>query len=150
MLICFACTDKGNKQGTKQEPQVIKDTIAYGYNLNDFNVLRDTIKNGDTFGAILNDHGITNKKIFTVATKFRDSFDVRRMVVGKPYLLLKSQDTLNTTQVFIYEKNKVDYAVIDFRDTLTVFTKSKPVTYVEKEASGIIQSSLYLLFLIHS
>ncbi len=144
LLICFACADQDNKQGSNQQTEIVKDTIAYGYNLNQFNVLRDTIKNGDTFGAILNDHGITNKKIFTVATKFRDSFDVRRMVVGKPYLLLKSRDTLNTTQVFIYQKNKIDYAVVDFRDTLTVFTKSKPVTYLEKQASGIIQSSLYL------
>jgi murein DD-endopeptidase MepM/ murein hydrolase activator NlpD len=143
ILLCIACNEDVTKQELPQV-EVSQETKAYGYDLNSFNVLRDTIRNGDTFGAILNDHGVSNAKIFTVATKFKDSFDVRRMVVGKPYVLLSSKDTLNTTQVFIYEKNKVDYAVIDFRDSLTLYNRSKPVTYVDKEASGIIQSSLYL------
>lgn len=143
ILLCIACNEDVTKQELPQE-EVIQESKAYGYDLNSFNVLRDTIRNGDTFGAILNDHGVSNSKIFTVATKFKDSFDVRRMVVGKPYVLLNSKDTLNTTQVFIYEKNKVDYAVIDFRDSLNLYNRSKPVTYVNKEASGIIQSSLYL------
>jgi murein DD-endopeptidase MepM/ murein hydrolase activator NlpD len=77
-----------------------------------------------------------------VATKFRDSFDVRKIVVGKPYVLLNSKDSLNRTQVFIYETNNIDYAVVDFRDTLSIYNSQKPVRYEEREASGIITSSL--------
>jgi murein DD-endopeptidase MepM/ murein hydrolase activator NlpD len=145
LFVFFSCNDPNTETDTSiEEQQEIEKTEAYGYSLNDFNVIRDTIQNGDTFGAILNEHGVSNEKIYAVATKFKDSFDVRRMVVGKPYVLLNSKDSLQTTQVFIYEKNKVDYAVVDFRDSLSVYSESKPVTYVEKEASGIIQSSLYL------
>jgi murein DD-endopeptidase MepM/ murein hydrolase activator NlpD len=115
----------------------------YGYVLNDFNVIRDTIRPGDTFGAILDANGVTQDKIFQVATKFQDSFDVRKIIVGKPYVLLNSKDSLNTTQVFIYEKNKVDYAVVDFRDSISSFNSKKPVNFVEKSASGVISSSLY-------
>ena len=112
------------------------------YILNDYNVIRDTIRSGDTFGDILDAHGVSQDKIFKVATKFKDSFDVRKMVVGKPYVLLNSKDTLNTTQVFIYEKNKVDYAVVDFRNEPVSYTAEKPVTFKEKSAGGIIESSL--------
>lgn len=114
----------------------------YGYILNDFNVVRDTIRKGDTFGDILFANGVPQDKIMEVATKFRDSFDVRRIVVGKPYVLLNSKDSLNRTQVFIYESNKVDYAVVDFRDNLSIYNSQKPVRYEEREASGIITSSL--------
>lgn len=121
------------------EPKIIEE---YGYVLNDFNVIRDTIRQGDTFGAILNEYGVSQNKIYEVATTFKDSFDVRKIVVGKPYVLLNSKDSLNKTQVFIYEKNKIDYAIIDFRDSISVIHEQKPVTYIEKEASGVITSSL--------
>jgi len=116
--------------------------LEYGFVLNDFEVVRDTIRRGDTFGAILDQNGVSQNKIFEVATTFKDSFDVRKLVVGKPYVLLNSKDSLNTTQVFIYEKNKVDFAVIDLRNDISVTLDQKPVSYIEKEASGIITHSL--------
>ncbi len=143
LLLIVACsTDvkKDIEEVVEAPPVLIKE---YGYVLNDFNVIRDTIRPGDTFGAILDANGITQDKIFEVATKFQDSFDVRKIVVGKPYVLLNSKDSLNTTQVFIYEKNRVDFAVVDLRDTIASFNSKKPVNYVEKSASGVITSSLY-------
>ena len=139
-LILLACTEE-IKEETTPEPEP-KITEEYGYILNDFNVIRHTIRPGDTFGAILNENGVSQNKIYEVATTFKDSFDVRRIVVGKPYVLLNSKDSLNQTQVFIYEKNKVDYAIIDFRDSISVIHEKKPVSFVEKEASGVITSSL--------
>ena len=123
----------------EEAPDIVKE---YGFVLNDFEVTRDTVQPGDTFGGILNENGVSQNKIFEVATTYKDSFDVRRLGVGKPYTLLNSKDSLNQTQVFIYEKNKVDYVVIDMRDSLSVSNYKKPVNYVQKEASGIITSSL--------
>lgn len=143
LLLFFSCSEELADEVI--EPEEIVEPIIieeYGYNLNDFEVIRDTIRNGDTFGAILNEHGVSQAKIFEVASTFRDSFDVRKIVVGKPYVLLNAKDTTNTTQVFIYEKNRVDYAVVDFRDSINIYNDHKPVTYVQKEASGIISSSL--------
>ncbi len=120
-------------------PSVITE---YGYVLDDFDVVRDTIRSGDTFGDILFTNGVSHDKIMEVATKFRDSFDVRKMRVGKPYVLLNSRDSVNSTQVFIYESNKVDYSVVDFRDAVSINNFQKPVRYLEREASGIISSSL--------
>ena len=145
LALCFiGCDD------SKEDLDVISNALVetpvilkeYGYVLNDFVVTRDTVQPGDTFGGILNENGVSQNKIFEVATIYKDSFDVRRLQVGKPYVLLNGKDTLQHTQVFIYEKNKVDYVVIDMRDSLSVSNFKKPVSYVEKEASGIITSSL--------
>ncbi len=142
ILINTSCED--NKDEIADANKVVAEPIIkqYGYILNDFNVIRDTIRNGDTFGDILFANGVSQEKIMEVATKFRDSFDVRKIGVGKPYVLLNSKDSPNNTQVFIYETNTVDYAVVDFRDTLSIYNSQKPVRYEEREASGVITSSL--------
>ncbi|SRX73194.1 M23 family metallopeptidase [Aequorivita antarctica] len=142
ILLTTACENK--KENLADTTNVVEELIIeqYGYVLNDFNVIRDTIRKGDTFGDILFANGVSQEKIMEVATKFRDSFDVRKIVVGKPYVLLNSKDSLNKTQVFIYETNIVDYAVVDFRDTLSIFNSQKPVRYEDREASGVITSSL--------
>ena len=144
VFIFIACGDNTSKQTQEKTQEILQPLKAYGFDLNQFNAVRDTIKNGDTFGAILNNHGVSHTTIFNIATKYRDTFDVRRLVVGKPYLLLKSKDTLDKLQYFVYGKNKIQYAVVDLSDSLRVYTKSKPITYVDKQASGVIENSLYL------
>ncbi|HLW32474.1 MAG TPA: hypothetical protein VKX40_09440, partial [Aequorivita sp.] len=138
LTACEKTPDESTENIVEPEPIIEQ----YGYVLNDFNVVRDTIRSGDTFGDILYANGVSQDKIMEVATKFRDSFDVRRMVAGKPYVLLNSKDSIGATQVFIYETNKVDYAVVDFRDNVSITNKQKPVSYVNMEASGVITSSL--------
>ena len=144
LLFFVACGDTPSEQNQQKTQESLTPIKAYGFDLNQFKAVRDTIKNGDTFGAILTSHGVSHTTIFNIATKHKDTFDVRRLVVGKPYLLLKSKDTLNKLQYFIYGKNKVQYAVVDLSDSLRVYTKSKPITYVDKQASGVIENSLYL------
>lgn len=141
-LLTTAC--ENNTEDITDTPAIVEVPIInqYGYVLNDFNVIRDTIRKGDTFGDILYANGVPQEKIMEVATKFRDSFDVRKIRVGKPYVLLNSKDSLNKTQVFIYETNNIDYAVVDFRDTLSIHNSQKPVRYEDREASGVITSSL--------
>lgn len=142
ILISTACENNKNEIAEANKFVVEPIIKQYGYILNDFNVIRDTIHKGDTFGDILFANGVSQEKIMEVATKFRDSFDVRKIGVGKPYVLLNSKDSPNKTQVFIYETNTVDYAVVDFRDTLSIYNSQKPVRYEEREASGVITSSL--------
>lgn len=142
-ILLFTACENSTKviaEPTEVETEILLE--QYGYLLNDFNVVRDTIRAGDTFGDILFANGVSQDKIMEVATKFRDSFDVRRMVVGKPYVLLNSKDSLNATQVFIYETNRIDYAAVDFRDSISINNRQKPVRYEDREASGIISSSL--------
>lgn len=144
LFVFIACGDTTSEKNQEKTQKIVKPLVAYGFDLNQYNTVRDTVKNGDTFGAILNSHGVSHSTIFNIATKYRDTFDVRRLVVGKPYLVLKSKDTLNRVQYFVYGKNKIQYAVVDLKDSLRVYTKRKPVTYVDKYASGVIENSLYL------
>ncbi len=141
-LSIFSCDrhkdDLVEELPTEQE----KIVEEYGFILNDFNVVRDTIRPGDTFGGILDANGISQDKIYEVATKFKDSFNARRIVAGRPYVMLKSKDNKNSTQVFIYETTKEAYAVVDFRDSTKSYNTQRPVRIQERVAAGVITNSL--------
>lgn len=118
--------------------QPIIERIEFGFNLDDFVVIRDTIKKGDSFGEILERNKVGYPKIFNIAEKAKDTFDIRKLRIGKPYTLLCSKDSLQTPQCFIYQPNKEDYVVINFQDSIHAYTKTKPIKYVDRVASGTI------------
>ena len=114
----------------------------YGFNLEDFLVIRDTVKRGDSFGELMIENKVDYPKIAKVSEEYRDTFDVRKIRVGKPYLILKSKDTTEAAQVFIYQNDLINYTVVDFRDSVFAYKDRKQVKFVQKEAAGIIETSL--------
>ncbi|GAA4273591.1 peptidoglycan DD-metalloendopeptidase family protein [Aquimarina gracilis] len=147
LVAVFSCK-KEIKEAKVVVPEVVEEEKAppvikeFGYVLDNFKVVKDTIKPGDSFGAIMDTHGISRAKVFEITNKIKDTFNVARIMAGKPYMLLKSKDTTEKAQVFVYQNNKIDYTVIDFRDSIIAQKRKKPVKLVEKMASGVITSSL--------
>nr|BFF39244.1 hypothetical protein BACY1_10490 [Tenacibaculum mesophilum] len=129
-----------------QEPVKIekpKPVIAYGFNLDNYKVINDTINNGESFGIIMDRHHVMYPKINEIATKIKDTFDVRRIRSGKAYTILASKDSLDQAQVFIYKHNKVEATVIDFKDSIiSAYKHRKKIKTVEKEIAGEIYSNL--------
>jgi murein DD-endopeptidase MepM/ murein hydrolase activator NlpD len=121
------------------EPEPITE---FGFILKDFIVKRDTIKSGDSFGEILERNHIGYPRIFNIAENAKDSFDIRRLQVGKPYTLLCKNDSLQTPECFIYQPNSIDYVVIKFTDSIETYKGKKPITLVERIASGIVMNNL--------
>ena len=146
LTIMASCKDNAQKNVEIAEeiniPEVPKVNEQFGFNLDEFQVQQDTIKYGDSFGELMLKNKVEYPKIATISENFKDTFDVRRIRVGKPYVILKSKDTLEQAQVFIYENDPIKYTVIDLRDSVQVYTSKKKVKYVQREVSGIIESSL--------
>jgi len=147
LFICigfWSCKEDNKKINTEElqtfeEPEPIKE---FGFVLDNYIVKRDTIRKGDSFGEILERNNIGYPRIFNIAEKAKDSFDIRKLHVGKPYTLLCANDSLQTPQCFIYQPNSIDYVVVNFADSIHAYTKSKPIKYVEKTASGIIPEGM--------
>jgi murein DD-endopeptidase MepM/ murein hydrolase activator NlpD len=121
-----------------------KPNVEFGFNLNDFNIERDTIKFGDSFGEILASRKVSYTKIYKIAEKIKDSFDVRWLTVGKAFTILYSKDSLNTPKYFIYQPNLLNYVVVDFanHDSIIAYNKTKPFKIVNRQTSGVISNSL--------
>jgi len=143
LVVLSSCKEKKELNDVAEVKVVEKPVIKqYGFNLEKFKVLKDTVKSGDSFGELMLKNHVAYPKIYKISEEFKDTFDVRRIVVGKPYLILKSKDTSEIAQVFIYQNDLINYTVIDLRDSVTVYKKRKKVTYREREASGVITTSL--------
>lgn len=119
------------------EPQ-----MEFGFNLNNYFVKRDTIRKGDSFGVILERNNIGYPHIFNIVEKSKDTFDIRKLQIGKPYTLLCSNDSIRKPQCFIYQPNKTEYVVIKFEDSIHAYKETKPIKIEKREASGIITSNL--------
>lgn len=72
-------------------------------------------------------------------------FNEKRIRVGNQYgvSFILAENKLKPNK-FIYEKNKVEYVVASFQDTFNIKLGEKPIETIEKTASGVISSSLYL------
>ncbi|WP_430905965.1 peptidoglycan DD-metalloendopeptidase family protein [Maribacter sp. 2-571] len=147
-LFFSSCKEKQLSDPVKKEiaevTKVVEKVAAkqFGFNLEDFKVTVDTVKNGDSFGELMLSHKVEYPKIAKISEDFKDTFDVRRIRVGKPYMILQSKDTSQTAQVFIYENDPINYTVVDLRDSVVAYKNKKKVKYVEREASGVITTSL--------
>lgn len=144
--IIVSCGEDKNQKVAYTPPKIspIEEPVVthFGFNLQDFNVEADTVKRGDSFGELMIQNNVDYPKIAKISEDFKDTFDVRKIRIGKPYLILKSKDTLEKAQVFIYENDPINYTVIDFRDSVLAYRSKKKVKYVEREAAGVIETSL--------
>lgn len=148
ILSISACKDKSIDSKTKKEiTEVVEEKkIEFGFNVKDYIIKRDTVKKGDSFGEILQRYNVDYSKIFQIAEKTKDTFDIRRLRAGKPYTLLFSKesakDSLPKPNTFIYQPNQEEYVVINFKDSIEAYTSKKPIKYTEKVATGIINSNI--------
>lgn len=146
LAVLVSCKNEEKNQTAAVEPLPLPKPIVknYGFNFDDFEVLRDTIRNGDSFGELMLQNHVDYPKIVKIAEEYKDTFDVKRIKVGKPYVILKTKDTLEQAQVFIYENDRINYTVVDLRDSVQAYTSKKKVKYVQREIAGVIKNSLSL------
>lgn len=143
-LIIFNSCKEDKPESIEEVKIIIEPEIIYefGYKLDDYKVINDTIKRGESFGEILDRHHVDYPIISKIATKIKDTFDVRRVRAGKPYTILAAKDSTERAQVFIYKNNKSIATVIEFNDSIIHSYKyRKVIKSIEKEVHGTIYSS---------
>ena len=138
-----ACNSKEDtdqvKKTVKKEP-IIKE---FGFTFNDFKVVRDTIRSGDTFGKLLEKFPLKDSlRVHDVTEIVKDSFNVRRIKAGKPYIMFLDKKKPNTLQALVYIEDRISYTVVDFRDSIAVFNKKKPTTLKRRVVAAEIEGSL--------
>jgi len=150
VLLTYACKEDNTAEieYQKELAEIVEEEkiIEFGFDLSNYEFKRDTIKKGDTFGVILERNNVGYPQIYQIAEKAKDTFDIRKLQVGKPYTLLfdkaAKDDSIKKPTTFIYQKNLEDYVVIDFKDSIQAYSSTKPITYIEKIATGVIESSI--------
>jgi murein DD-endopeptidase MepM/ murein hydrolase activator NlpD len=133
--------DKTNEEESivpKAKPKLVE----FGFKIHDFNIVNDTIKSGDTFVSLLEKQNLDGRQVYDIVAKVKDTFDVRSIRIGKPFTILRSKDRTNKIQVLIYQPDRLNFYVIDFRDSIVVYKKAKPLKFKTRTIAGALNGSL--------
>jgi murein DD-endopeptidase MepM/ murein hydrolase activator NlpD len=145
LFLFISCNDVKEKEVKKPKVKVNKEPIIkeYGFVFNDYKVIRDTIKSGDNLSLIFGKFDLPDSlRTFDAVEKVKDSFNPRMIKIGKPYLLFLDKKKPNELKALVYVKNKIEYAVIDFRDSVQVNNKKKPTSLKRRTIAAEIEGSL--------
>lgn len=137
MLI--SCT-KNKETNRKNKP--LPPKYLFGYNLNDFDVLHQKVKDGETFGVILDRNHVEPSEVYQIVERVKTKFDVQMIKPGQHYMVLRTKKSTKKAQVIIYQHDLISYSIIDLKDSLKTRKINKPIKLVVKSAGGIIDGSL--------
>ncbi|RYZ78486.1 MAG: M23 family peptidase, partial [Proteobacteria bacterium] len=143
VFVLFSCNDKSEKEKPViARPKAQPAIVEFGFKLNDFDVVNDTIVSGDTFGSILEKQNFNPSEVHNINEAVRDTFDVRKIRVGKPYTMLRSKDAAKKLQVLIYQPDRLSYYVVDLRDSIAkAYKKVRPITIKRRTIAGSLDGS---------
>ena len=146
--LLFMLTNINKDKKAVEKLEVIQEIVepSYEYNIlvDSFNVIKGSVKRGQTMGEILYLNHIDHFEINKIVERSKGIFDVRRVNTGKKYTVICASDSTKKAQYFIYEIDATNYVVFDLRGEIDVYKGKKPVIVKLKTASGIIKSSLWL------
>lgn len=132
-----------DKETAKPIAQKQKEVKEFGFVLDDYVVVRDTIRGGDTFGGLLQKEGYDAGDVYNITQAIKDSFNLRNIRIGKPYTLLKNKDNPDSLEVFVYQPDRLSYYVIDLRDSIAkAYKQKRPITIRRRTIAANIEGSL--------
>lgn len=142
LFLLVSC--KKSDEPEKEEDAVVEKpkTERFGFFIEDYQVINDTVKQGDTFGKILAGQGLSATEIHNVVEKIKDSLNLRNIRAGRPYTIFKSTEEPHTLQALVYQSDMINYSVVDFRNDVVAYNKQKPVTIKRKIIVDSISGSL--------
>lgn len=117
--------------------------VLYNIPAEPFLIEQHTFKKNQVLSDVLFPNHISYQRIQEVADQSKEIFSVRKLREGHSYTLFLNQDSINSLAYMVYEIDQINYLVYDFTDSVRVFREKKPVTLVEKTASGTIETSLW-------
>lgn len=147
-LLMVSCSDKNSVLPSSPSPEVYTNHVIvpkkeFGLDLNFFEKKEKKIQRGDTFGSILEANAIDYPEVHTILNRIKNSVNVRKLQLYKPYSLFFSKDSLKQLEYFVYHPNVESYTIVHLKDSIYGKTIFKEVKVRELEAAGIITSSLY-------
>lgn len=126
------------------EPEVIQ--YIYGIPADSFNIVEGKVRSNQFLAGILSDQGVSGADISVLMQKAESIFDVRKVKAGNKYITFSSFDSIPRLQYFVYEKDPINYLVLQLKDSLYVYNGVKQIDTVRNTFAGSIQTSLWNTF----
>ena len=120
----------------------IPPQFSYHFNLDSFDVHRDTLQPNQFLGDILAAQGVPYDQIDALAREAEEIFSVRRLRAGKPYALVKRKGT-GLLDCFVYEPSATEFVRFHIYEEPCVEVIERDVEYCLTSSGGTITSSLW-------
>ena len=119
---------------------------SYGKLAFDEVIIKKSIRGNEFLSNIFEDNNLGFDNLIALSQVSDSIFNERKIKAGNTYALVYKQNNQNEINAskFIYEKNRVDYIIATLGKQFSVTLNKKHVEVIEKTATGIIESSLYV------
>lgn len=142
LVVLVSCNKENNEQMT--DAPVKEKVIKYGFPIEDFIVVCDTLRQNETLTDMLMRLGFSVSDVYKL-TQCPDSvFNARKLRPGEVCSLLCDRDSLVTPRYLVYEENIRDYVVFDLMNDFSASRKCNPSEWIEREVAGVVNSSLWV------
>ncbi|MEN8193050.1 MAG: peptidoglycan DD-metalloendopeptidase family protein [Bacteroidota bacterium] len=141
ILASISCSVKEEiKEEEKNQPQA----NIYGLFVDSLMQNDGIVGKRETLTDILLPYNVSYKQLLEITKIAKGEWNVKKIQKGKKYIIFSNKDSIQSIKYFIYENDPINYVVIDFSDSISIFTGQKEIVTKEAEASGEIETSLYL------
>ena len=134
--------DKDTSENIELE-EVKEPEFLYGICIDNYDVVVDTIRKNQFLSNIMLKHDIDYNVITRIEKDHRKTFDIRKIRPGHKHTFLISRDSIVQPVFWIYEIDKINYAVFSLTDSLNAWIGHKEVTTKIETIEGTIESSLW-------
>lgn len=150
VIIQFSLT-KSLSHYTYKAEKSIEDTIAikpivreYGFPVDSFNITRGRIRWNEPLAILLSKkYKVDYAVIETLVQNAKGKFDLRKIRARNKYILLKSLDSAEIAQYFIYEHSSTEYIVFSLADSIWVEKRDRKIKTLRRYSSATIETSLW-------
>lgn len=115
-LLFTACSSNPTEELIDNPDQL--DTIVkvpqllYGFPIDSFKVVGDQVKKNQFFSDLVTSYGVDYGVMNKMAHEGKKVFDVRRLRAGRNYTVFLKNDSTEQPQIFVFEKNMVEYIAV--------------------------------------
>jgi murein DD-endopeptidase MepM/ murein hydrolase activator NlpD len=138
----------GYPQRIPEDEPSVAPVIRYLYGIpaDSFLIRERYVRPDEMLANILEDLGVSGEQVNQTVTKTSLVFDVRKFKAGNKYISFSTPDTSRRLKYFVYEKDAVNYFVIDLGDTVDVRCGIKQTDTLRQTFAGRIKTSLWNSF----
>ena len=151
MLGLGGCGIFGNDEAATESESIVEQEPEklYGIEIDGYNIANDTVRMGETVGAILGRRGISAVKVDRLDKAAAEVFPLRQIRADNAYTTFSRtvSDSTGSHEVLdyvVYHRNAIEYVVFSFvGDTVAVNCGSRPVDVRRQLRRATINSSLW-------
>ena len=144
-LMLASCGGR-SASGNDEQDDDAQHNIVFGIVADDYRMVRDQIRQGETLGAILGRYGVSPADVDKLDRKAREVFPLRNIRAGQSYTVFIHEDSLNAPHVdhFVYERSVSDYVVFSFAgDSINIVPGQHEIRIERRKQTAVIESSLW-------